>query len=80
MRRHATDCSSLYDALVRANPSLDEKRVRVDARSIQAFVAKAFAHWAPTDQQLAGALAKVDAAVMGRCTAWLAAPTARLHD
>ena len=80
VHRHATDCRSLYDAVLRENPSLEEKRVLVDVRSIQGTIHKNYFHWVPTDQMWADALTKVDINLTERFGEWLANPRVRLHE
>ena len=78
--RLATDCRSLYDALIRENPTLEEKRVLIDVRAIQAQIHKVFVHWVPTDAQPADVLTKVSDMLIQRCTDWLGDIVIRLHD
>ena len=78
--RLATDCRSLYDALIRENPTLEEKRILIDVRAIQAQIHKVFVHWVPTDAQPADVLAKVSDVLIQCCTDWLGDITIRLHD
>ena len=77
--RHATDCRSLYDAVMKENPNTEEKRVVVNIRSIQQSIPSPFFHWVPTDKMFADGLTKDDPALRANFTDWLRCPTVRLH-
>ena len=78
--RHATDCKSLYDAAVRQNPSLEEKRLLLTIRSIQEYVEPKDVHWVPTDLMFADGLTKIDKKLRLMFRNWLQWPYARLRE
>ena len=45
---HATDCRSLFDAVISANPSTEEKRVLIPVRAIQEALDPKWFRWVPT--------------------------------
>ena len=45
---HATDCRSLYDAVISANPNTEEERVLLTVRAIQEAIDVKLFRWVPT--------------------------------
>ena len=78
MHRQATDCRSLYDAVISPSPALTEKRTIISVRSIQDFLSEQQVHWVPTTAMWADALTKVDAELIATFQRWLAAPFVQL--
>ena len=74
----ATDCRSLYDAVISPAPSLTEKRTIVTVMSIQDYLKEEQVRWVPTDAMWADALTKVDVTLIERFQRWLAAPFVQL--
>ena len=54
----AVDCESLYDTVVSANPSLQDKRSLVNVKSIQEYVNQRRMRWIPTHIMMADGLTK----------------------
>ena len=76
----ATDCKSLYDAVIAGNPSLSEKRTLIAVRSIQGHISEQQVRWAPTGLMWADGLTKVDAVLQASFREWLRQPTVTLVD
>ena len=55
---HATDCRSLYDAVISANPNTEEKRVLLTVRAIQEAIDVKLFRWVPTGYMVADVLTK----------------------
>ena len=67
-----TDCKSLYDALQKITPSLDERRTLIDVLSIRQTISELGGlRWIPTTEQLADALTKVDVKLMIRLATFI---------
>ena len=77
---HATDCKSLFDAVVKNTSSLEEKRTLLDIRAIREAIASWCIRWVPTDQQWADGLTKDTPDLRRRFTEWLQDPQVRLHE
>ena len=69
-----TDCRSLYDALQKVAPSIDEKRTLIDVLGIKETVGRDGVNWMPTDKQLADALTKIDFNLSMKLVQWLGRP------
>ena len=69
----------LYDALIRENPSVAEKRALLDIMAIQQSVTADNVRWVPTALMVADPLTKDDAGLRQRMVSWLAKPVCRLH-
>ncbi|CAE8632217.1 unnamed protein product, partial [Polarella glacialis] len=68
---HATDCKSLYDAVIRDNPSIEKKRTLLTARSIQQYIKPESMHWIPTELQWADGLTKESLPLRIKFSKWL---------
>ena len=55
---HATVCRSLFDAVISANPSTEEKRVLMAVRAIQEALDPKWFRWVPTGLMVADVLTK----------------------
>ena len=75
-----TDCRSLFDALQKITPTLDEKRTAIDIAAIKEMVKKENIKWVPSAVQRADGLTKLDNTVMATFTAWLNDPTVILKN
>ncbi len=69
---HATDCRSLYDAVISANPNTEEKRVLLTVRAIdqEAIDVKLF-RWVPTGYMVADVLTKESEQLRWAFLAWM---------
>lgn len=76
----ATDCKSLYDAVISSNPSMSEKRTIIAVRSIQDYIGPQDIRWTPTDVMWADALRKESADLLARFHEWLKRPRVTLVD
>ena len=55
---HATDCRSLYDAVISANPNTEEKRILLTVRAIQEAIHVKLFRWSPAGYMIADVLTK----------------------
>ena len=76
----ATDCKSLYDAVISSNPSMSEKRTIIAVRSIQDYIGPQDIRWTPTEVMWADALTKESADLLARFHDWLKQPRVTLVD
>ena len=77
---HATDCRSLFDAVISANPSTEEKRVLMAVRAIQEALDPKWFRWVPTGLMVADVLTKDSDALRWAFLPWLREPTCRLRE
>ena len=77
---NVTDCKSLYDAVIKMNPSIGEKRKLIDIQSIKQSLADDGTRWVPTHLQWADAFTKADRVLRQKMTDWMQHPAATLHD
>ena len=76
----ATDCKSLFDAVISANPSLSEKRTLIAVRSVQDFLSSEDIRWIPTGVMRADGLTTVNAQLHDEFRRWLQRPTITLRQ
>jgi hypothetical protein len=75
-----TDCRSLFDALQKITPTLDEKRTAIDVAAIKEIVKKENIRWVPSGVQRADGLTKLDMKLMLEFTKFLNDPTVILKN
>ena len=76
----AVDAKSLFDAVLSAAPSLQDKRTLVSIRAIQETITGKELKWIPTEYQFSDCLTKVDRMLRQVFRAWLQKPRAVLMD
>ena len=76
----ATDCKSLFDALVRLSSSLQDKRTQIEVQSIKELISKNGVRWVPTDEQHADPLTKLDGKLEVKMRAWMSDPYCQLRE
>ena len=77
---HATDCRSLFDAVISANPSTEEKRVLMAVRAIEEALDPKWFRWVPTGLMVADVLTKDSDALRWAFLPWLREPTCHLRE
>jgi len=75
-----TDCRSLYDAVLKVQATLEEKRTLIDLLSIKETVGDNGLRWIPTNEQHADPLTKKDRALLERFTEYLQSPYVALKS
>ena len=74
------DAKSLYDCLVQENPSVTEKRLMVELRSVQQVFEPKCVRWVPTHLMHSDGLTKIDDGLMLALLKWCQAPWAQLVE
>ena len=69
-----TDCRSLFDALQKITPTLDEKRTAIDVAAIKEVVGKKNIRWCPSAFQWGDGFTKLDPALMAKLALFLYDP------
>lgn len=70
----ATDCRSLYDAMIRVSGVMSDKRRQIEVASIKEMVSREGAHRVPTHEKHADAMTKTDLKLEEQMRQWLKAP------
>ena len=68
------NCRSLFDALQKITPTLDEKRTAIDVAAIKEVVGKKNIRWCPSAFQWGDGFTKLDPALMAKLTLFLYDP------
>ena len=76
----AVDCKSLYDTVVSANPSLQDKRSLVNVKSIQEYVNQRRMRWIPTQIIMADGLTKQSKLLRDQLRQWLLKPVIQIRE
>ena len=74
------DAKSLYDCLIQENPSVSEKRLMVELRSVQQVYEPKNVRWIPTHLMHSDGLTKVDDALMCALLLWCQSPWVQLVE
>ena len=77
---HATDCRSLFDSVITANPATEEKRVLLAIRAIQEAIDTKLFRWIPTTQMVADVLTKDSEQLRWAFLPWMRNPVCQLKD
>lgn len=77
---HATDCRSLFDAVISSNPNTEEKRVLLTVRAIQEAIDTRLMRWVPTTMMVADVLTKDAEALRWAFLPWLREPVCQLRE
>ena len=77
---HATDCRSLFDAVISSNPNTEEKRVLLTVRAIQEAIDTRLMRWVPATMMVADVLTKDAEALRWAFLPWLREPVCQLRE
>ena len=77
---HATDCKSLFDAIIASNFQTEEKRVGLTVRSIQETIGPNDMRWVPTGAMHADGLTKIADWLRAQFLDWIRNPTVQLRS
>ena len=77
---HATDCRSLYDAVLQNSASMEEKRTLLTVKAIRGALSFRHMRWVPTDMMFADGLTKEKPELREQFALWLQDPYVQLHE